>query len=136
MKIIYKNTISEVAKLGQDIAQFGRAHSLDDETVYLLNLCLEEIITNIILYGFPDAEEHKISLEMHYEADAAQIIMCIEDEGIPFNPIQDAPSPPLGSSLAERKQGGLGVYLVKKFMSSILYARENNSNILKIIKYL
>ena len=136
MKVIYKNRISEVAKLGQDIAQFGKEYKLNEQTVYTLNLCLEEIISNIILYGFPDSKEHTISLDIHYQAEPAQVLMRIEDEGIAFNPLQDTPCPPLESSLAERKQGGLGLYLVKKLMHSILYARENNANILKIIKYL
>lgn len=136
MKIIYKNTISEMSKLGQDVAQFGKDYSLDEQTVYTLNLCLEEIMSNIVLYGFPDAKEHTIALDMLYQEDPPQVILRIEDAGIPFNPLEDAPCPPLGTSLAERKQGGLGVYLVKKLMSSIVYARENNSNVLKIIKYL
>lgn len=136
MKMIYKNAIAEVSRLGQDIAQFGRAYSLDEQTVYTLNLCLEEVISNIILHGFEDKEEHTITLTIHYQEKPAQIFMQIEDAGIAFNPLQDAPSPPLGSSLAERKEGGLGVYLVKKFMNSIVYARENDSNILKIVKYL
>lgn len=136
MKIFYKNAISEVTKLGEDIRLFAKPYHLDEETVYHLNLCLEELIGNIILYGFEDTKEHRIELDISYYADPPQVVMRIKDDGIAFNPLRDAPSPPLGSSLAERRQGGLGVYLVKKFMTTILYAREEGYNVLKITKCL
>lgn len=136
MKLLYKNTISEVTQLGKDIHRFAQAYPLDEETVYHLNLCLEELIGNIILYGFQDDKEHHIELDMAYDEKLSQVTMLIKDDGIAFNPLVDAPCPPLEASLAERRQGGLGVYLVKKFMTTILYAREEDYNVLKLTKCL
>ena len=54
------------------------------------------------------------------------------DTGIPFNPL-NAPEPVLENAEA-RKEGGLGIFLVRKFSDRLQYEYTKNQNILKIYK--
>lgn len=66
-----------------------------------------------------------------------QVIAIICDTGIPFNPLENAPTPPdLRSSIEERCIGGLGVYFLEQYMDKVEYKRENNQNVLTLIKYI
>lgn len=131
VKIIYNNTVSELSKLAEDVAFFGLKNQLDEATIYNINLCVEEILVNIIRYGFADKSYHPIEVDM--ECQEKRIKITIKDEGLPFNPLKDAPAPSLHSSLAERPEGGLGVFLLKELMDDLSYKREGSSNILTML---
>ena len=58
----------------------------------------------------------------------------VKDDGKPFN-ILEASEPDIeGKGLNERKIGGLGIHFVRHFSDDIHYERNNNENILTIIK--
>jgi len=90
---------------------------------------MDEILTNIISYGYKDNREHYIDIYVHIENNIIKIV--IEDDAIAFNPLL-APPPDLTIPLEERPIGGLGIYLVKTSVNTIDYARENGRNILSM----
>ncbi|MCR4900758.1 MAG: ATP-binding protein, partial [Treponema sp.] len=55
------------------------------------------------------------------------------DQGIPFNPL-DRPDPDITLSAEDRRIGGLGIFLTKKYMNSVEYKYENGENILTMKK--
>jgi len=57
------------------------------------------------------------------------------DWGKPFNPTTK-PKPDLESGLDERKEGGLGIFFIKKFMDEVSYTRSDCMNLLTIAKYI
>lgn len=134
MKIVYNNTVSEVSKLANDVSVWGAQNNLDELTIYNVNLCIEEILVNIIRYGFLDKNYHPIEVDMDYREN--KVVITIKDEGLPFNPLSDAPVPSLNTSLAERPEGGLGVFLLKKIMDKLSYERVGDFNILTMVKSL
>ncbi len=58
----------------------------------------------------------------------------IRDWGPPFDPLAHAPNVNLEASLEERDTGGLGIYLMRQVMDVLLYQREDDANILIMIK--
>jgi serine/threonine-protein kinase RsbW len=92
-------------------------------------LVLEEIVTNVILYGCEDGLEHEISVRLSWEDP--YIKLEVEDDGRPFNPLE-APPPDTGKPLAERQVGGLGIHLVREMMDELEYRRENDKNLLTL----
>jgi anti-sigma regulatory factor (Ser/Thr protein kinase) len=56
----------------------------------------------------------------------------MEDGGRPFNPLeQSAPeqsAPDVTLPLEEREVGGLGIYLVRQFMTDLVYQRAEGKN--------
>jgi anti-sigma regulatory factor (Ser/Thr protein kinase) len=51
----------------------------------------------------------------------------IIDSGSPFDP-REAPEPDLDSNTTERRVGGLGLFLVRRFASALEYAQRNGEN--------
>src|SRR5262245_15106966 len=60
LEIKIKNELSELAKFHQTLAEFGQRHGLASGTMHDLDLALEEILINIISYGYTDNREHEI----------------------------------------------------------------------------
>lgn len=73
--------------------------------------------------------------EIFCNFDLQSSVLTIEfcDWGVPFNPLKKE-DPDLSLSAEERKIGGLGIFLTKKFMDSLTYKYENYQNKLKITK--
>jgi serine/threonine-protein kinase RsbW len=61
------------------------------------------------------------------------LIVEIIDDGIPFDPTS-LKKPDLTLPAEERPIGGLGIFLITKIMDSVNYTRNNNQNILTLIK--
>ena len=131
--MILKNHLSEVTKLYEKLEAFGQAQHISESVLASMNLALEEILANIISFGYTDTEEHEISLRLILEEE--NLIAEIEDDAAPFNPL-DAPHPDITLPIEERPIGGLGIHLTKKMMDEITYAQQDGKNILRLRKRL
>jgi anti-sigma regulatory factor (Ser/Thr protein kinase) len=126
-----KNDIQELDKLCRILDRFGNSHGFSQKAAFEINLVLEEIFTNIVHYGFADKTEHVVHISLSY--DNGLVIIRIEDNGIPFNPLTSEP-PDLDRSVEERDIGGLGIHLIKGYTNGIEYQRRGELNILTIKK--
>ena len=124
---LLRNDLAELQRLNQLVTDFAEHHSLPSELVFRVTLVLEEIITNVISYGYEDEMEHEISVRLSWEDPDMKIE--VEDDGRPFNPLE-APPPDMLKPLAERPVGGLGIHLVREMMDKLEYRRENDKNLL------
>ena len=102
-----------------------------------VNLALEEAVSNVMLYAYPDTNEGKVIVEFVRTTDdqGENILFTITDSGIPFDPTQRK-EVDVTLSAEERAIGGLGIHLVKQLMDSIVYHREENKNVLTLMKRL
>ena len=124
---LLRNDLAELQRLNQLVTEFAEHHGLPSELVFRVTLVLEEIITNVISYGYEDEMEHEISVRLSWEDPDMKIE--VEDDGRPFNPLE-APPPDMVKPLAERPVGGLGIHLVREMMDKLEYRRENDKNLL------
>ena len=131
MKFILKNKISELNKLAAELEKFSAGHNLSKNILFDINLALDELVTNIISYGFEENTDHEIIISIDKKEDRVDIIL--EDDGKEFNPLNEK-EPEFGGSIDEREIGGLGIYFVKQKMNSVDYERQNNKNILRLVK--
>ncbi len=122
-----KNNLSEISRLSQLINEDRELKYLPQQVLFALNLSLDEIVTNVISYGYDDNEEHKIYVRIH--VNECEVCVEVEDDGKPFNPLQ-AEGPDINKPLEDRPIGGLGIHLVKKFMDNLKYTRNGDKNIL------
>ncbi len=127
--IQFKNNLSELERLNLVLAEFGERYHLPSKVLFNLNLALEEILTNIISYGYDNREEHEIIVRLSLEQ--GELTAEVEDDGRPFNPLE-APEPDLNKSLEERSVGGLGIHLVRKLMDELEYRRQEGRNLFMI----
>ena len=128
-----KSNLSELDTLCQNLEEFGQKIGLSKKLVFEINLALDEIFTNIICYGFKDEEEHVIKVTLSPEKE--DLCLCIEDDGIPFNP-SDFETSDVACSVENCKIGGLGIHIIRKLMDEICYQRCNDKNILTLKKNL
>lgn len=133
LEITLANRISDLVRLNQDLADFGRRHDLPADAVRDLVLVLEEILTNTISYGYSDRRDHEIRVTLSLQA--GEIRVTVEDDGRPFNPLE-APDADTTKSLEEREVGGLGIFLVRKLTDGLDYRREGEKNLLTLRKRL
>jgi anti-sigma regulatory factor (Ser/Thr protein kinase) len=116
------------------LEMLGEEWQLPSKVVFNLNLVLEELVTNIIFYGYRDDESHQIQIDFGLENEVIEVI--IGDDGIEFNPfLLDAPDD-LNKPIEERKIGGLGIHFVKQLMDKYDYQRNNNRNKIILVKHL
>lgn len=97
-----------------------------------IKIALEEVFVNIAHYAYPNKDGDVKAMVNFNEKEKAFTFILI-DEGIPFNPLlRDDPDITLAAE--DRNIGGLGIFITKKTMDSVMYSYENKQNILKIIK--
>jgi len=79
-----KNNFSELAKVAGTFHDFSKKIKLPQNVSQAIDLTLDEILNNIILYGYEDQNEHFIDISISVEDDT----VCLEivDDGRKFNP--------------------------------------------------
>lgn len=126
-----KNDLSELTRLAQVLKEFGEVHHLPQKLVHLINITLDEVVTNIISYGFEESGPHTIVVRLLKNED--RITAEVEDDARPFNPLEH-PQPNTGLPLEERKIGGLGIHFVRKMMDDVTYRWQDGKNLLVLQK--
>ncbi|NKB57137.1 MAG: ATP-binding protein [Alphaproteobacteria bacterium] len=122
--ITISNDISEVRQLAKWAGLFCDANGLQ-ALEHRLTLVLEELLTNVIAYGYDDDAEHKIDA---YVALTDGVLTAVfEDDGRPFNPYE-AQKPVMTGPLEKRTVGGLGIHLILTIMDTVDYERIDDRN--------
>jgi anti-sigma regulatory factor (Ser/Thr protein kinase) len=99
------------------------------EALLKVELVLEEILTNIFLYAYPQQEGH-VEVECSSESGRGFCLRAT-DWGIPFDPLAQE-DPDLSTDLAERPVGGLGIFLARQMADELSYNREDGRNVLRV----
>ena len=97
---------------------------------YRLDTGLNEAVTNVISYGYPDGAEHLIRLRLWAHGDI--VSLEVEDDGLPFDPLRAEPRP-APHTLEEAPIGGLGIQLIRAMLDECHYRREAGQNHLTMI---
>ncbi len=118
LRVTIPARLSEVPELSSRVEAFGDANGLPDPKVFVINLALDELITNTVTHGLDEMAEAEIRITMRVVAGT--LILVMEDNGQPFDPMEDT-NADVTSSLEERAVGGLGLHLVKSFADRISY---------------
>ncbi len=99
----------------------------------------EEIFTNIASYAYSAYSQLEGQIEISCwsvsENEDRLFLISFKDWGTPYNPLE-RPDPDFEIPFEERRIGGLGIYMVKKFMDHVEYRNENGCNIFMIGKKL
>jgi sigma-B regulation protein RsbU (phosphoserine phosphatase) len=97
-------------------------------------IVVEELFVNIASYAYKDkGKVGRASLIAKLFPKDNSIEITFIDSGVPYNPLEK-PDPDITLDACKRKQGGLGIYFVKKKVDEMLYNFENGQNILTIRK--
>ena len=97
-----------------------------------IEVSVEEIFSNIANYAYnPETGSATVSVEL--SENPLKVIISFADNGTPYNPLAKE-DPNLNLAISERKRGGLGIFMTKKFMDKVSYEYKDGMNILTIEK--
>lgn len=100
------------------------------ERRYALELAVDEIATNVILYGYgaPDPDR---SVWISAELDNTSLRILLEDDGTPYDPREHrTPSEEeLSAPLEDRPVGGLGIFLALRGVDAFDYRTRDGRNV-------
>mgnify|MGYP002031499205 CR=1 FL=1 len=96
-------------------------------------MALDELVTNIIDYGYNDSVEHTIEFGFNLSEDCLTIE--IVDDAAEYD-ILEKEDPDTTKSIDEKPIGGLGIFLVKHLMTDVKYKRTDGKNRVTLIKEL
>lgn len=139
MKKLYPAKLESLNTIADDVENFCAECGASQSEIYAINLCLDEVFTNIVTYGYENdpTKDVEIELEKISLGGKPAVRVCVRDEAKAFDPIAQAAAPELDSPLESRCVGGLGVFFLKKNMDEIFYARKDGRiNELCMIKYI
>lgn len=126
MELVLRNDLGEIERLADAVDRFCRDEALPDDAAFHLNLVLEELVTNIVSYGY-DAQDSGKEIAVRLQREPAGIAVEVIDEGRAFDPLS-APEPDLEASVEERPIGGLGVHFLRTLMHDLRYHRAEGRN--------
>lgn len=130
-KLAIRNQMEEVQTAIIALETFGEANEISMPVIMKVSVVVDELLSNIVKYGFTDDKEHLIEVAM--ELQGGKLMLTFSDDGIPFNPFQKTP-PDLTKPIEERELGGLGIHLVRELMDGFSYNREANRNVVAVVK--
>ena len=126
-----KNQISELERVNQFVEEIGDELGLDMELQMNLNLVMEEMVSNVIFYAYPQGTEAEI--ELVAESDGKEVTFVLSDSGKEFDPTMKE-SVNTDINPAERDIGGMGIFIVKNIMNKVSYQRLKGKNLLTMKK--
>jgi serine/threonine-protein kinase RsbW len=121
----------EIASLG-DIFGFLQAfadeHHLDEQTLFSINLVVEELFTNMVRHNVGGSEH--ISLGLDHDDDNVYLEL-VDVDVEPFDPSTVA-AVPVEAGIEARKPGGLGVHLVRRLVDDVSYEYDTDDRRMRI----
>ena len=122
---------AQLAALTQFLRDFWSDERLPPDHALSFELALEEIFVNAVTHGAPQGNTPQVAVTLSLRG--RELSMTLEDDGPPFDPLS-LPPPDVTARLSERRQGGLGVFLVRQLMDDVSYQRVATRNRLTMSK--
>jgi sigma-B regulation protein RsbU (phosphoserine phosphatase) len=129
------NDIDQITEINEAFNTFSEHHAIPSRVQRRMNVCLDELLNNIVSYGYSEDDEEDHEIELHFRLLDSELVVTIVDDGKPFNPFGNDP-PDTALPVDERPIGGLGVHLVKNFMDKVHYERHGEDNVVTLHKHL
>jgi anti-sigma regulatory factor (Ser/Thr protein kinase) len=117
--------VAEQERLGEVMAWIEGQDIIDMSIQMPLQLVTEELFRNIAIHGYPNTPG---PVRLYLTLIAQGIVLTIEDEGLPFDPLSQSALPDVDAEIEDRAIGGLGVHLVRNMTVKQEYQRVNGCN--------
>jgi anti-sigma regulatory factor (Ser/Thr protein kinase) len=119
--LVVPGTTEGLRAAEQGFDEFSAAHGLTRNDTWPFHVALDEILSNVVKYGFSGQKSPgRIEIELRLEAEAFE--MVIFDDAPPFDPLE-AMRPDTSLGVEERPVGGLGIEILRRLMDVIEYER-------------
>lgn len=123
----------QLAVIGDFVTAAARGAGFGERAVYHILAAVDEACANIIYHAYDF--EGQGSIDVHCEIFRGDFVITLTDQGQPFDPTS-IPTPDVNAPLDDRKEGGLGRYLMQQLMDGVTHQFNHQSNILTMVKHL
>ena len=125
------NSVDQISLLPAFVEEAVKSSTLDVNVTDSLNLALEEAVTNVIFYAYPEGSVGEISVDAAVTENA--LTFTITDSGKPFDPTARK-EVDIHAGVEDRPVGGLGIHHVRQIMDEVWYERRSDKNVLILTK--
>ncbi|MEO9483362.1 MAG: ATP-binding protein [Ekhidna sp.] len=122
---------NELVRVRQFTSDMLEEHKVPDLQAHKLVLAVDEVCANLIIHANDCNPDSRIEYNIIFKPK--QIVFTFKDRGVGFD-INEYESPSMEELVSSRRQGGLGLMLVKRIMDKIEFSTEKNHNICRLIK--
>ncbi|MEW6231281.1 MAG: ATP-binding protein [Chloroflexota bacterium] len=128
------SSYDQLAGVSDFVGQVCSDLKLDEWSTYAVRMAVDEACTNVIKYAYDERADGTILLFCCQKND--ELVVTIRDHGRAFDP-QAVPPPDLTGELLSRKEGGLGMFLMRQLMDRVSYRfHRTKGNVLTMTKRL
>jgi len=127
-----RNDLGEISGLIAELERELIGTGVVQRDIYQLTLCLDEVLTNIVSYAFPEGGDHTIEVGVRQNDDVATVTVL--DNGVEFDLTTALPPTDIRAPLEQRTPGNLGIHLISEFMDEVCYERRGDQNRLEMKK--
>lgn len=124
-----KNEISQLQELKRFIDGICHDLGLSDTMCHNLNLVMEEAVANVMMYAYEGGADGKHPVDVDARCDGNKLQLSITDSGSDFDPTLKADAD-VTLPLEQRREGGLGILLMRRLTDSMTHTRANGRNTL------
>jgi anti-sigma regulatory factor (Ser/Thr protein kinase) len=117
-QIVIPAKLEQLRTLEHWVQRIALQFLLPQPLIHRIDLCLAELVTNVISYGYPDGRVGSIRIQFWRQPE--NITLRIEDDAAVFDPSSYQP-PDLPRVLADAPAGGRGIRLARHFADELHY---------------
>jgi serine/threonine-protein kinase RsbW len=129
-KLTLRSRIDDLALVPPWIEHLASEYGISAKVQFAMNLCLEEVLSNIIRHGYANQPDRSIVIRYAPDHDNSSLLV-VEDEAPLFNPLE-AKESPVEDTLDGSRVGGLGIRLLRSFATTLKYEPTPSGNRLTI----
>ncbi len=127
-RFVLRNQLPEVESFQRRLEALLRGYAFSDDLIHDLSLISEEMLVNIVHYGYPESEAGEREIKVVLAIDEARrICLEIRDDAIPFNPLAAEER-----DIDDDRLGGWGIPMLKTLTDHVEYARVGSENVLTL----
>lgn len=122
------SSLSELSRVAPWVSELAAEYAIPGETRFAIELCLEEVLSNIVRHGYRGEAGHAITVDFASTKD--RFVFVVEDSAPAFEPLEPGEAVP--ESLESITPGGQGIRLLYRFAAAVHYERLAHGNRLTI----
>jgi anti-sigma regulatory factor (Ser/Thr protein kinase) len=127
-RLVLKNRLPEVQAFQRHLEDMLQQQGFSADLVHDLSLVCEEVLVNIVHYGYPEPEgaQREAEILVHLSVDLARKIRIeIRDDAVAFNPLLVDDRDP-----DDDRVGGWGIPMLRSLTDQVEYHRDGHENVL------
>lgn len=128
----FEATIDRIPWLTDQINEALESLDCSMKAQMQIDVAIDELLANIASYAYAPGTGD-VTVRFDFDAGSRIATVTFIDAGVPYDPL-GKPDPDVTLDAGEREVGGLGIFLVKKTMDDMTYARRDGRNELTIHK--